>query len=483
MNAATASTDARDAYNRILLADPGSLDVTLSPGAVTGDISPLRGATWFGNGPTRLSLGGRTIHPFDGHGYVRTLRFGMDGQVRLRAEPVRTKVWEAESAAGRVVEVGLATRPSDSPLATAFAPWGRNVANTCVLPWAGGLLALWEGGNPHRLDPETLETLGTERFHGAVEPREIVLAHTRVCPRTGHLITLSPRIGGPRTGFVARAIDASGREVSRSRAEVPGFSVIHDFVITERYVVVLVNSMEASLTRLVASRMGFGSLIEAVRMNDRPARVVLIPRDGSAPSVHALPRALLSVHHVNAWEEEDRVVLVTCGLEAFTFGAEFGYQGPHRPLEVDEGGAARQRLSRFDVGPDGVRERVLTSLAVDFPMVRADRVGQRVRTAFFVVARSDDSPLPLAQLARVDLETGEHAVYRPASGMIGEPLLLPVGDGDADVLVLAMHYRPGATSLLVLDGRDLGRGPVAEVTMPTALPYGFHGFLAPAGSA
>jgi all-trans-8'-apo-beta-carotenal 15,15'-oxygenase len=44
----------------------------------------------------------------------------------------------------------------------------KNVANTNIIYWAGRLLALWEGGLPHRLEADSLRTLGTYTFKGAI---------------------------------------------------------------------------------------------------------------------------------------------------------------------------------------------------------------------------------------------------------------------------------------------------------------------------
>ena len=39
-----------------------------------------------------------------------------------------------------------------------------NVANISLLHHAGEFLALWEGGLPYRLDPRSLDTLGTKTW-------------------------------------------------------------------------------------------------------------------------------------------------------------------------------------------------------------------------------------------------------------------------------------------------------------------------------
>lgn len=48
--------------------------------------------------------------------------------------------------------------------ALAFNP--KNTANTNVIYWAGKLLALWEGGLPHRMEADSLRTVGPYTIKG-----------------------------------------------------------------------------------------------------------------------------------------------------------------------------------------------------------------------------------------------------------------------------------------------------------------------------
>src|SRR5207237_918628 len=64
---------------------------------------------------------------------------------------------------------------------------GGNAANTNVVFHGGRLLALWEAGLPHRLDPVTLETLGPDRLGGALGPGDTFSAHPKLDRSTGDM--------------------------------------------------------------------------------------------------------------------------------------------------------------------------------------------------------------------------------------------------------------------------------------------------------
>lgn len=471
-------TSSLDAYNRILLTDVGDLDVSLPASSRVGELpDALRGATVYGNGPSGLRVGNRLVHPFDGHGYVRALRIADDGSMRFSARRVRTRVFEAEQARGGLVEVGLGTLPSDDRLTNLRARFGRNVANTCVLPWGDRLLALWEGGHPHSLRPDTLETLGTDDFGGALHPREAFCAHTRIDPSSGRLVGLSPRVLGPAMSYTVRELDADGRETFRRTERMNAFNVAHDFLITPRFVIVVENSVDVRLLGLLRAKLGAATLLEALSSSSRNARALLIPRGEGEARIVDLGRPAISVHHANAWEEGDRVVILSCALPSFAFGTEFGWRGQSTPFDPTDDRTTRQELLRFDVEGERATARTIATLPIDFPTVRADRIGLRQRYVFGMVTREEGAAAPFTALARIDVETGETVRWHVPDGVVGEPLLAPRGPDEAETWVLATVYRPDGAELCILDGAALDRGPVGRIRLPCPLPYGFHGFF------
>lgn len=57
----------------------------------------------------------------------------------------------------------------------------KNTANTGLLCWDGRLFALMEAGQPHELDPATLDTIGVSLFNSTLKPGvpfEIAGPHT-----------------------------------------------------------------------------------------------------------------------------------------------------------------------------------------------------------------------------------------------------------------------------------------------------------------
>lgn len=121
------------------------------------------------------------------------------------------------------------------------------MANTGVLHWGGRLLALWESGRPHALDPQTLETLGETDLGGAVTTPALA-AHYRVVTQPDGskrwtAFAFDNAFSGVSATFYEFGED--GRLISKSAFPLPGVNVslVHDMAVTENYYVLVLSPL------------------------------------------------------------------------------------------------------------------------------------------------------------------------------------------------------------------------------------------------
>lgn len=471
-----------EAFNMAARSSPGELDLELPPSAIEGRIpEELLGGTWWGNGPGLFCIGGRYVHPFDGHGYVRALRLD-PSRLRLQARFVKTPAYTSELEEEAVRYRGLGTLVEGGWLANMRTKATRNVANTCVLPWGGKLLALWEGGRPYALDPSNLDTIGPETFGGALSTKTAFLAHTRVMD--GKLIGVTQSMAKMRTRLGFFDIDATGKVISSKEGELDGLSMTHDFMVTPNYYIALESAMTVDPALYLKARLGFGSLIDAVKQRPRTGRALIVPRGSGAPRIVDLGYPAFSVHHVNAWEQDGRLVILSSALERVTMGREFGFQGPFAPLDPGVRLASDgQRVTRFeiDLASFAVTRRHVSPYAIDFPRVHPDKDGLYTRYMVGACAKMPGMPDPFDSVALVDLEQEKTTLWSAGPGQFtGEPLLVPragaTSEGEAWILVMVYDGHARRSSLCILDAERIEAGPVAKLQLPVLLPYGFHGF-------
>lgn len=485
MNAKIEAPSARSraqSWNAVMTASPGDLDLTIASERIEGTIPlALRGGRVLSNGPGWTRIGDRTAHPFDGHGYLRAFSLQEDGSCRLRARFVQTRVYRDETKAGALVHRGFATNVRPGLRANLRFGVPRNVANTTIVRWGGQLLAGWEGGAPHALDPDSLETKGVQTFGGAIEGVP-TLAHMKHDAATDRLVLCSPSMGRS-TSFTVREVDRDGQVTSTYGATMDGMCFAHDFAITPRYVVLGGNPLRLRYGRLAAMLVGRSTLLESIATDDdRPGVLHLLPRDGSPLRTVTLPSRALVVHFADAFERDGTVVVDACVFDRFEFGEELGYQGPDLPFDPALPDArGPQTLVRITI-PEGATEaswEPLCEHGVDFPRFHPAHEGQPTPQLLGATRADTRYSDPFDSVIRIDLEDLERPPSLwtvPPQGFVGEPLLAPdpARDDAGHVIVMSYDGLREQSWLNVLDASRLEAGPVARIPLPL-MPMAFHG--------
>ena len=100
--------------------------------------------------------------------------------------------YDAELRAKKILYRGtFGTQKEGGFLANFLDLRRKNVANTNVVYWGKRLLALWEGGLPHLMDPITLQTYGESRLAKVLKPGQNLCAHPRYDPATNRYVFFS----------------------------------------------------------------------------------------------------------------------------------------------------------------------------------------------------------------------------------------------------------------------------------------------------
>jgi len=186
----------------------------------------IRG-TFYRNGPARFELGGERYHHwFDGDGMVHAWHIG-GGQVRHEARFVQTQKYVEESAAGRFLYPTFNTFLDRRPVGNNDTV---NAANTNLLPHAGKLYALWEGGSATEIDPQGLATRGIKSWRDDLAALPFS-AHPKVTP-DGTLWNFGVVHGGNK--LLLWRIDPNGSLGKFGMIDVPHLPIVHDFVVTQR---------------------------------------------------------------------------------------------------------------------------------------------------------------------------------------------------------------------------------------------------------
>ena len=437
---------------------PVTEEVTAFDLPVTGTIPAGLAGRYLRNGPNPMGLDDPDYHWFLGAGMVHGVRL-RDG----RAEWYRNR-WVRSKAVA-------AARGQDWP----GGPVHENMdfaANTHIIGHGGRTLATVEAGPlPYELSYE-LDTVGPCDFGGTLPGG--FAAHTKLDHQTGELHAIAYYWAWDHVQHVI--VDPAGQVRQTTDIPVTDGPMMHDFALTATYVVLLDLPVTFSLKAVAAGRE-----LPYVWNPDHPARVGLLPRDGSGGVRWFGVDPCWVFHCLNAYDDgQGRVVVDLCQYnESFDVSTLWAAHGP-------------VTLDRWTIDPAAgrVTQRRLDDRGQEFPRVddriisRPHRYGYsavigEVNRAITVSGDFSDDAFANAIL-RHDLAAGTvQAREFGRDHTVGEAVFAPA-DPDAaedDGYVLTFVHNPdrGASDLVILAAPDFLGDPVATIHLPARVPLGFHG--------
>jgi carotenoid cleavage dioxygenase-like enzyme len=430
---------------------PSALDSELS--LVVGRLPSGLEGHFFRIGPAQFERGDERLgHWFDGDGMIQRFTIA-DGRARHRGRFVDTAKRRTEDAAGRFLYSGYGFAPK--ALKGIRSLDDMNAANTSVLPIAGELWALWEGGSPFRVGVADLETRGRQVFAGRLDG----------APFSAHPKTTADgetwNFGVIGRHCVLWRLGADGAVRASGLVELPVACLMHDFAVTERHIVLL-------LPPMIADEAPAPTLVDRYRWHpDRPLIALVLDKNNFAVSRrYDLPARFL-FHIGNAWEDRDGAIRLDAFLDA---DASFATTSARDLARLRAPAFNTARASLLTLGVDGRAEVATLPGAGEFPRVDPRRVGLRHRYTYGTGAGG---------VARWDWERGLQEGFDHGRAWSEEPVFVPRPGGSAEddgwLVHTVLRYDAGRTELAVFDARAIADGPVAILACPYALPLGFHG--------
>jgi len=403
-----------------------------------------------------------------------------NGHVDYAIKYVETERLKAERKARRGLFGHYRNPFTDDPSVEGI---NRTVANTTPVWHAGQLFMTKEDGRAYEVDPDTLETIGSWDYHGALKS-ETMTAHVRVDPETGEMFFYGYEAGGLCSTDIAYAIaDRHGNLVSEQWFKAPYCAMIHDFAITEKYAIFPLFPTTADLDRLKQGGAHW------VHEQDRESLVAIIPRYGKVEDARWFkgPPGVSAYHLMNAFDDGDLVHLDICisDTNAFPFIREAS--GIHRmPWEV------HGELTRWTFDMSKPEDRIETRTlgpAGDMPRIADADQGRQHRVGWYLTVDPTLGPPIKAgpvgaafnTMLRIEPGNGRIESYSLKPGMgINEPVHVPSSQPGHEGWLLAVVDEAAGddfrSALWVFEAGDIGKGPIASVPVPVRCRPQVHGW-------
>jgi len=428
-------------------------------------------------GPGRLDVGGHPVnHIFDGDGMVSRIEI-RSGDVHYRSRYVRTRAYARANDASRPPR-GIGTQRVGGVLANALRG-PANMSNTNVLLHNNKLYSLWEGGRPHRLDPETLATIGRDGFDGGLKRLGAFSAHPKTDPETGETFNFGLDFF-PRPMIRCYRLAPGGSFAEIHRIPISRLGFVHDFALTRRYLVFIIDPIVVK--NPVPAVLGLRPIDDALTFEpNRGTRIVLVPRAGGAP-ISIDHDALFHFHVNNAYDGDAETV-----VELVAHDANRGWEGWNAHLHNfrdNPGPAFGGTLKRLIINRHTrkVTEEQLNDAGCEFPQL--DQRKATVPHRFSYLAEASSAGGNPDTITTIDHRCGTQRGYVAAAGdTICEPLFAPddTSGAEGDGWLLTLEHQPATqrSRVVVLPARNPDRGPVASINLRHHVPMTFHGAFLP----
>ena len=430
----------------------------------------FRGTLWRSGPAEHERFGHRYGHFLDGDGMVQAFSFG-GGGAEHRAALLDTPKRRRETRAGKRTVPAFGTIPPDVSGVLRSAD-DMNTGNISMLSHAGRLMALWEGGSALEVDPATLTTGDFVTWR----------ADLAGAPFSAH-----PKIGGdgtlwnigylpvPRPALLLYRIGPDGRLMRFNVVPVEPLGMVHDFVVTERHLVLVLPPFVLDPERFMSGRVSF---LDAHAWRPGIGTRILVVDKGTLEPVrrHELP-AGFHFHHGNGWEEADgtiRLDLCQAPDPGFVLkDLRTVMQGEWRFPSVHP--SYRSMVLRPDgsggisPAPEGVAE---------FPRIDPRRTGLRHRRLFALAGDGGHGDWPFRRVVRLGPDTGPADGWAYPSHQIPEEhVFVPRGteEGDGWLVGPFLDTRRRVGGINLFDAGRIADGPIWEGVLPYALPLGLHG--------
>ncbi|XP_050366321.1 carotenoid 9,10(9',10')-cleavage dioxygenase 1-like isoform X4 [Argentina anserina] len=388
-----------------------------------------------------------------------------------------------------------------------FGIVNKYLSNTNVFEHSGKFYSIAENYIPQEIDILTLETLGNWDVSGAWN--RPFTSHPKRAPGTGELVIMGIE---PVEPFLeVGVVSADGKElIHKVDLKLNRCSLCHEIGVTKRYNVIMDIALTIDIKRLIEG----GPLIKYDE--EEYARIGIMPRYGDASSVRWFKvEPNCTFHIINSFEAGDEVVVWGCKALDSVIGpiSESSRVSDSTSTAEDASKLYSHAYEwRLNMETGEVRERYLTGqkFFMDFPMINGNFTGLRNRFGYAQVvdsvATSTPGSLKYGGLAKLHFEEPaerkggleheeikvERHVFENNTFCSGAAFVPrqrersstfagfeEVEEDDGWVITFVHNEDTNISQVYVIDTKDFCSEPVAKITLPCRVPYGFHGAFVP----
>lgn len=453
-------------------------ELTEIEGSIPLDIQ----GTLFRNGPGRYSFNSvKYAHPFDGDGMISKFTIN-EGKIHYQNAYVKTKEFIEEKEEGKRLYRCIGTNLPGGVRKNFLKLQFKNTANTNIIYHGKTLLSLWEGGAPHKINPQNLQTTELHNFKGKLDnplnflEKKIYTslpfsAHPKIDQNSGWLYNFGLYNGVKKYLFFYQ-IDPDGDIQYIQHIDLGDFYFIHDFTLTETgKAIFYLSPVNFKMTSIA---VGKTSPLGSMKTSDKKSMRVLVydikKYNGSISKDDLVEFKLPSqfnFHHINGYQTDSEEIIVdSCSMEYFPDFSEC--DSVDKFILVDYPPTHIYRTS-FNLKTKEFDQHKLSVDAIELPVVRKSEQGKKY-DSFFSVASESKETFPYFNTIKKISHSGQLlASFTHPGGFVGEPSCI----GDKYIISQCYNAVLKKSELLIFCQNNLKL--LSRITLPHSQSIGLHG--------
>lgn len=446
---------------------------------IEGEVPTFIRGTYYLNGPARFSRGDFSYRNWlDGDGMVCALHFG-GGRVHFVSRFVRGAKFVAEEQAGHPIFRTFGTRFETDRLKRGIAL--ESPLNVSVYPYQNTLLAFGEQGLPCELDPLTLETRGEYNFAGALNDISPFGAHPKFDPVSREMFNFGIAYAAANPYLNLYRFGAGGDLIYRKQIPLPYACSIHDFSMSENYVVFYLSPYILNMESL--ARDGC-TLLEALNWQpEQGSRLLIVSRE-TGEQVATMPVGhRYCLHLINCFEAKDWLTVDVLELDHPIYDQYqvvpdlFTDVCEGRPMrfvvDVEKHELVETAAIDYALAPDfpSINPHQFTHPYRDFWMLGISATGRRGRKFFDQLAHANWSCVKACDVYQAPL----------LNYLGGEPIFIgnPRDEKGGAIICQVFDAQQIVSAFAIFDPFNVAAGPIGRLNLKEPIQLGFHASFNP----
>jgi carotenoid cleavage dioxygenase-like enzyme len=392
---------------------------------------------------------------------------------------VKSASYEKEEAVGKLL-YGNYGMTAPGPIWNQWLRPLKNTGNTSVLALPDKLLALWEAGNPHSLNLETLETIGLDNLN-SLNKAMPYSAHPKVDFSTQNIFSFGLEIGFNSTLHLYRS-DFTGRIVQKAKHKLQSnIAFIHDFTLAGKYIVFFVSPIKIDLSSVL---IGLKPFYQNVQWSPKEGTQILVFDRESLSLVSRIEaESWYQWHFANGYVDDNGIVVVD-------IAAYQDFQTNQLLKEVVEGEIkthAKSTLCQIKINPQTGKflgkEEILDKHC-EFPVIPQKQANKPSPDTYLNIQRPGNYSYQenyqeiFGAIARYNQHQDTLVVADCGQNCYpSEPIYVEDCDNQNQGWVLTVVYNGNqdCSEVWIFDADKLDEEAVCKLALPSVIPLSFHG--------